>query len=558
MSIFTDVFTGTAASDLTAHTVTGGSGGPWARHVDKAGTIVFDTAGTGILISVTPAAYQPSGLTPPGADYAVTGTLRCKSFQNAGSSIYIGGRIGSSTGQLDGYYVRFLADATTDGAGTWQLIRFNTAGASGTTLGSYHEAAGGMVVGATRTVKLSMVGSAIRVDIDGVQRISVTDATVSRVGKPAFYGTSVGSATAGYHWASITVDDLSAAQPVNTAVPAITTDGSPAVGETVSCDTGTWTGSPTSYAYQWKRDGVAISGATGSTYTIVSADAGTALTCTVTATNGVGSASATSGAVAVPAAPVNTVAPAVTTDGTPATGETITSDHGTWTGTGITYAYQWYRGVSPITGETAASYTLLVTDEGANITCRVTATNGGGSATANSNIIVPAVTAAIGDDSFLTYYSGGSGNTDPALAIGGARGGTYPGGLNALFGPIPGTVAQAGGVFYRVIYVRNTHTISTAAACKAFIEQQLAHAGMHIAVAVPAEGVNTTVPALASGTTAPSGVTWATTTDPAAGAAFGDLGPGQYRGLYVRLTIDASTTAVTEDDFILAVEGSAA
>jgi len=67
------------------------------------------------------------------------------------------------------------------------------------------------------------------------------------------------------------------------------------VGETVSCSTGTWIGqTPITYAYQWKRNGVNISGATSSTYTIVLADDGTSLTCEVTATNSVGSTSALS------------------------------------------------------------------------------------------------------------------------------------------------------------------------------------------------------------------------------------------------------------------------
>jgi hypothetical protein len=91
------------------------------------------------------------------------------------------------------------------------------------------------------------------------------------------------------------------APPINTVAPSITTDGTPTTGETVTCSTGTW--SPTgSYTYQWKRNGVAIGGATANARTLVQADEGTSLTCTVTATNADGSASATSAAISPQAA----------------------------------------------------------------------------------------------------------------------------------------------------------------------------------------------------------------------------------------------------------------
>jgi hypothetical protein len=63
----------------------------------------------------------------------------------------------------------------------------------------------------------------------------------------------------------------------------------PSVGETLLTSTGGWTNSPSSYAYEWRRDGVAIGGATTSTYLLVSADEGTIITVAVVATNAFGS-----------------------------------------------------------------------------------------------------------------------------------------------------------------------------------------------------------------------------------------------------------------------------
>lgn len=85
------------------------------------------------------------------------------------------------------------------------------------------------------------------------------------------------------------------AAPANTALPTIS--GLAEVGGTLSCSTGTWLNGPTGFAFQWKRAGVAIAGATASTYDEVSADQTTLTTCSVTATNSVGSTTATSAAV---------------------------------------------------------------------------------------------------------------------------------------------------------------------------------------------------------------------------------------------------------------------
>ena len=76
-------------------------------------------------------------------------------------------------------------------------------------------------------------------------------------------------------------------------------------------DVGTWSGSPSTFAYQWTRCSAAgaactpIGGATGSTYTLTPGDIGATLTLTVTATGVGGAASATVGPTQpVAAAPV--------------------------------------------------------------------------------------------------------------------------------------------------------------------------------------------------------------------------------------------------------------
>lgn len=97
--------------------------------------------------------------------------------------------------------------------------------------------------------------------------------------------------------ASFQIDVAAAgAGPTNTVAPAIT--GTTTVGQLLTTTDGTWTGSPTSYAYQWKRNGTTNIGTNANTYTLVQADAQTTITCVVTATNGLGSTPASSNTTA--------------------------------------------------------------------------------------------------------------------------------------------------------------------------------------------------------------------------------------------------------------------
>jgi len=189
--------------------------------------------------------------------------------------------------------------------------------------------------------------------------------------------------------------------PANTVAPVVS--GTATVGQTLSTTTGSWTGTPTpTYTYQWQRSGSNIGGATGSTYTLVSADAGATIRCVVTATNSAGSASANSNSTAAVAqAPANTAAPTIS--GTTQVGSTLSSTTGTWTGTPTpTYSYQWQRNGSNIGGATGSTYALVTSDEGKSIRCVVTATNSAGSVSANSN-----ATAAVSAPAFGASYGGG-------------------------------------------------------------------------------------------------------------------------------------------------------
>jgi hypothetical protein len=106
--------------------------------------------------------------------------------------------------------------------------------------------------------------------------------------------------TTSYHYEAAIHASLAAAvaAPVNLVLPAL--EGTPQVGQHLNASEGTWSNSPTSYGYQWRRcdslgqNCVDIAGASGNWYAVATADQGGTLRVRVTATNAGGSASAVS------------------------------------------------------------------------------------------------------------------------------------------------------------------------------------------------------------------------------------------------------------------------
>jgi hypothetical protein len=196
------------------------------------------------------------------------------------------------------------------------------------------------------------------------------------------------------------------AVPANTSLPSIS--GSARDGSVLTAAHGSWTNSPSSFAYQWQRCGAGgancqpIGGATSQKYTVTTADVGSRLRVQVTATNSSGAGQATSRATqvvtAVGQAPKNTAAPTIT--GTTKEGGVLTLNRGTWTGAQpISFTDQWQRcdatagTCADIAGQTGATYTLTSADVSSAIRAVVTAKNAKGATaadTANTDLIAPA------------------------------------------------------------------------------------------------------------------------------------------------------------------------
>jgi hypothetical protein len=105
--------------------------------------------------------------------------------------------------------------------------------------------------------------------------------------------------------------------PSNTSAPAIS--GTPAPGQQLTASSGTWNGSPTSFAYQWlgcdtaAANCVPLPGATSAAYQVQTSDVGATLRVAVTASNSAGSATATSAPTATVTSSPTTTHPAATT-----------------------------------------------------------------------------------------------------------------------------------------------------------------------------------------------------------------------------------------------------
>jgi hypothetical protein len=149
------------------------------------------------------------------------------------------------------------------------------------------------------------------------------------------------------------------------------------------------------FTYQWTKNGAAIGGATGVSYTTPATTVSdNNAKFAVTISNSVGSAASNAATLTVTAASVAPTITAQPTSKSVTTGQTATFSVAA-TGTG-TLSYQWNRGGAAISGATSSSYTTPATtsaDNGAQFT--VTVTNSVGSATSNAATLTVNATATL-------------------------------------------------------------------------------------------------------------------------------------------------------------------
>ncbi len=239
---------------------------------------------------------------------------------------------------------------------------------------------------------------------------------------------------------SSTSTEILGVGPKNTEAPSVT--GTTTAGQSLTAASGKWTGTePILYEYEWLRcntsgaectQAAAPSLLTG--YTLAPADVGHKMRVKVIAKNIAGSASAESAATATVAGvpPSNVIAPGVI--GLDITGQTLTANEGTWTGTEpISYAFQWQlcskagTGCENISGATKNTFVIPDGDAGHTIRVVVTAKNVAGSVEKESststeivgvgpkNTEAPKVTGEAKEGQLLTVSSGKWSGTEPIV-----------------------------------------------------------------------------------------------------------------------------------------------
>ncbi|WP_457962742.1 hypothetical protein M1E17_14660 [Arthrobacter sp. D1-29] len=175
-------------------------------------------------------------------------------------------------------------------------------------------------------------------------------------------------------------------------VPVIS--GSPRAGYTLTAAPGTWSPAPVTLSYQWYRTGIAIPGATASTYKLTTSDIGKTITVRVI---GRKTGYTALGKTSTPTAAITgtLTAPVPTITGTTKVGYTLTATPGTWSPAPVTLTYQWYRAGIAITGAATTTHKLTATDAGKPITVRVIGRKTGYTALGKTSTPTAAITGTL-------------------------------------------------------------------------------------------------------------------------------------------------------------------
>jgi hypothetical protein len=139
-------------------------------------------------------------------------------------------------------------------------------------------------------------------------------------------------------------------------------EGTPSVGRLLTVKAESWAPQPSSFTYQWRRNNVAISGATSASYRLAAGDLGKTVSVTVIARR----SGYTNVTVTPSVGPITALAPILTTEITAGpsarVGVALTAKVGTWDVAPTSYTYQWTRDSLPIIGATANTYTPIPAD----------------------------------------------------------------------------------------------------------------------------------------------------------------------------------------------------
>ena len=160
------------------------------------------------------------------------------------------------------------------------------------------------------------------------------------------------------------------------AVTDVSAAGTGKVGTVLTLTPPTWDSDLVTSSYRWQRDGVDVAGSAGAgtTYTIIGTDVGKQLTVKATGTRaGYDNGTSVSSPILALLGDAPTASPGASITG-PSTkvGTTWTATAPTWSTTGVTTTYQWYRDATPIAGATKSTYKFVAADIGVAVAVQAT------------------------------------------------------------------------------------------------------------------------------------------------------------------------------------------
>lgn len=192
-AFLSDSFADTDATLLTAHT--GEAGATWTAHPVYAATPRPTITANGVYFPALPQCLVASG-SPPNADYFVEMAM---DFKTVVGTLNVGpaGRIDPSVNTM--YWARYHS-------GNLGFELYKTVANTTTILGEIVPYA--FPTGTTHVLRLTMVGSVISLDVDGVNLITVTDTAITAAGKAGFRaGGTVNAAGTGIHVVSVNASE---------------------------------------------------------------------------------------------------------------------------------------------------------------------------------------------------------------------------------------------------------------------------------------------------------------------------------------------------------------
>ena len=439
-------------------------------------------------------------------DWAPLANEQVNSVAVSGSNVYLGGPFTEIGGTYTNYYKpgsagaiyeyvtggtsrKYVAavDATTGALNSWNPTMdgyVNAIAADSSTLylgGSFTGIGTGVVTTRNRLAAFSLSTGGLSAWNPNMQGTASTYSwqtntnTLSFAGENVVVGGSFDSISSsrrnGYAVISkssgIANSTLLLEAPTSTDAPAVS--GAAAANQTLEVSQGSWTGSPTSFSYEWMRSTTAagtylpIANATSSTYFLTSSDTDYFIRATVTASNSGGSTAvqtaATAQVMATLPVPSNRSVPVVSNS--PVVGNSLSATAGDWNYAPTSYSYQWRRATSggtysDITGQTLSTYNVDIGDLGYFIRVMVTARNSAGdsvsvysvSTTAvvditPTNSVIPAVTGTAQTGQTLSISNGSWNNRETSYAYQWTRSLTVGGSYSSISGAIHATYVVA-------------------------------------------------------------------------------------------------------------------